>query len=75
MISIIILTNSKHLKGEYMLITLLIALALLIFLHIKKYSFNLRTVLALIIGISIGILYNYTGSKDGAFYTSKQYLS
>ncbi|QLE78724.1 dicarboxylate/amino acid:cation symporter [Francisella sp. Scap27] len=58
-----------------MLITLLIALALLIFLHIKKYSFNLRTVLALIIGISIGILYNYTGSKDGAFIQANNILA
>ena len=58
-----------------MLIILLIALALLIFLHIKKYSFNLRTILALVIGISIGIFYNSIGYENEGFIQANTILA
>ncbi|GAB4223174.1 MAG: dicarboxylate/amino acid:cation symporter [Francisella sp.] len=50
-----------------MLIILLISIYLLIYLHIKKFSFNFRTIFALITGTIIGIIYNLNSSNSNSF--------
>ncbi|MFC4891532.1 cation:dicarboxylate symporter family transporter [Pseudofrancisella aestuarii] len=50
-----------------MLIALLIILALFVYLHIKAYSFNFRTILALVVGITIGLIYNLLNCDNDHF--------
>lgn len=50
-----------------MVILLIISIALLIYLHIKQVSFNFRTIFALVTGIIIGIIYNWTDSYSNSF--------
>lgn len=50
-----------------MAILLIISLLILVYLHLKKISFNFRTILALIIGVVIGIIYNSTDYYSNSF--------
>lgn len=50
-----------------MVILLIISITLLIYLHIKQVSFNFRTIFALVTGIIIGIIYNWTDSYSNSF--------
>ncbi|QEO57121.1 MULTISPECIES: dicarboxylate/amino acid:cation symporter [Francisella] len=50
-----------------MVVLLIISISLLIYLHVKQVSFNLRTILALVTGIIIGIVYNWTNSYSNSF--------
>lgn len=49
-----------------MAILLIISLLILVYLHLKL-SFNFRTILALIIGVVIGIIYNSTDYYSNSF--------
>ncbi|QIW10382.1 dicarboxylate/amino acid:cation symporter [Francisella sp. LA112445] len=46
---------------------LIISLLVLILLQVKKFSFNFRTILALVAGIIIGILYNVINQHSNSF--------
>ncbi|WP_150468409.1 dicarboxylate/amino acid:cation symporter [Francisella sp. SYW-9] len=46
---------------------LILSLLVLIFLQVKNYSFNFRTILALVAGIVIGILYNVVNQHSKTF--------
>ena len=46
---------------------LIISLFILILLHVKSFSFNFRTILALVAGIIIGIVYNIVNHDSKAF--------
>ena len=50
-----------------MFLVLLIFTALLVFLHIKNFSFNIRTILAMLFGIMIGICYNEVNANSQSF--------
>lgn len=50
-----------------MIFLLIFSVVVLIFLHIKNISFNFRTILALIIGIVIGVLYNTINYQSANF--------
>ncbi|WP_265658319.1 dicarboxylate/amino acid:cation symporter [Francisella philomiragia] len=50
-----------------MVILLIVSVAVLIYLHIKQVSFNFRTIFALVTGIIIGIIYNWTDSYSNSF--------
>ncbi|MDE4967616.1 cation:dicarboxylate symporter family transporter, partial [Francisella tularensis] len=50
-----------------MAILLIISLLILVYLHLKKISFKFRTILALIIGVVIGIIYNSTDYYINSF--------
>ena len=46
---------------------LIISLLVLVLLHVKNFSFNFRTILALVAGIIIGIIYNVVNQDSKAF--------
>ncbi|MED7819283.1 MULTISPECIES: dicarboxylate/amino acid:cation symporter [unclassified Francisella] len=46
---------------------LILALLMLVVLQIKSFSFNFRTILALVVGIVIGIIYNLVNHHSSAF--------
>ncbi|API86986.1 dicarboxylate/amino acid:cation symporter [Francisella uliginis] len=46
---------------------LIISLLILVLLHVKNFSFNFRTILALVSGIIIGIIYNVVNQDSKAF--------
>jgi L-cystine uptake protein TcyP (sodium:dicarboxylate symporter family) len=50
-----------------MLILFIITFIFLLFLHYKDYSFNTRTVLGLVLGITVGSLYNITNQDSNSF--------
>ena len=50
-----------------MLIVLIVFFALLVVLHVKNVSFNIRVILAMICGVFIGIGYNYFEYSNDTF--------
>ncbi|MBD2809154.1 dicarboxylate/amino acid:cation symporter, partial [Francisella tularensis] len=50
-----------------MAILLIISILMLVYLNLKKNSFNCRTILALIIVVVIGIIYNKTVYYSNSF--------
>ncbi|AJC49564.1 dicarboxylate/amino acid:cation symporter [Allofrancisella guangzhouensis] len=57
-----------------MLFILIVVFLLLVFLQLKDYSFNFRTILALIAGIVIGILYTTTNYNSEVFIQATDIL-
>ncbi len=58
-----------------MSILLIIVLAIFIFLHIKGYSFNFRTITALVTGLVIGTLYNLLNFDSNVFTQLTQIIA